>query len=137
MSHHPAFLLGQALEALAAIADATDLDTALAVASTALAGIVPATGDRPGVERGAHTPIGGGAGAPPAVIRAGSGAGARQARATATPAPSPHLQVVPDLIPCTHIRGGYTCTRATHPENPMGHVYMSGSWVPDRHQGAS
>lgn len=97
MSHHAAFLLGQALEALTTIANSVDLDAALAVATAALADIVPAAGDRPALERGARTPL-----------------------------------------ECGHQRGAFTCVRDPHiDDNPDGHVYISGSWVPDRHQGAS
>ena len=137
VSHHPTFLLGQALEALAAVADASSLSAARHIASAALTGIVPTVADWPGVERGAHTPIGDGAGAPPAAVRVAPRPAPGRRVAIATPAPSPHLQAVPDLVPCDHVRGGYTCTRDAHPANPNGHVYMSGSWVPDRHQGAS
>lgn len=52
--YHPAFLLGQALEALATIGAATDIDAARAVASAALADLVPADKDRAAVERGAR-----------------------------------------------------------------------------------
>ncbi len=135
MSHHPSFLLGEALEALAEITEAAGFVEALLVADNALARIRPGEKNQRAADRGAAAfRIGDGAGAPPAAVCARPGAGRRDANST--PAPSPQLTVVPDPELCEHRRGGYVCTRTAH-TGPGGHVYVSGSWVPDRHHGAS
>lgn len=133
MSYHPSFLLGEALEALAEITTSASFVEALLVADNALARIRPGEINQRGADRGAVAfRIGDGAGAPPASNATGVG----RRDATTTPAPSPQLTVVPDPELCDHRRGGYVCTRTAH-AGPGGHVYVSGSWVPDRHHGAS
>jgi len=130
MSYHPSYLLGEALEALTEIADAASFTEALMIADNALARIPQPETLLRGIERGAAAfRTGDGAGAPPVTTHAGN-------QAADSPAPSPQLVVVPDPEPCEHRMGAYTCTRDAHP-GPGGHVYMTGSWVPDRHHGAN